>query len=169
MDYDVLISDINHEKLRGEVADTISIQYHAEATQEDANKVVEISDCYIYGRKFRYSQQLLVMVPRPIGVFIVDSGSPLTYLSAQVSAKYSRHVTSSISPRKKLDQLTSRSPDTTTRFTGHLTTYTPPGLISLVWISSTYITFLNGMTSREPGRSGFFGRDWELPVKKSKL
>lgn len=88
MDYDVLISDVNHEKLRGEVADIVGIQYHAEATKEDANKVVEIGDCYIYGRKFRTifpavvddgSQAYWVF-------FIVDSGSPLTYLSAQVSA-----------------------------------------------------------------------------------
>lgn len=89
MDYDVLISDVNHEKLRGEVADIVGIQYHTEATREDANKVVEIGDCYIYGRKFRTifpavvdddgSQAYWVF-------FIVDSGSLLTYLSAQVSA-----------------------------------------------------------------------------------
>lgn len=53
MDYDVLISDINHEKLRGEISDIVGIKYHAEATKEDANKVVETGDCYIYGRKFR--------------------------------------------------------------------------------------------------------------------
>lgn len=88
MDYDVLISDVNHEKLRDEVADIVGIQYHAKATKEDANKVVEIGNCYIYGRKFRTifpavvdggSQAYWVF-------FIIDSGSPLTYLSAQVSA-----------------------------------------------------------------------------------
>lgn len=52
-DYDVLISDIDDEKLRGEVAEIVGIRYHAKATTEDANKVVEIGDCFIYGRKFR--------------------------------------------------------------------------------------------------------------------
>lgn len=51
-DFDVLISDVD-EKLRGEVAETVGIPYHAEATKEDANKVVEIGDCYLYGRKVR--------------------------------------------------------------------------------------------------------------------
>lgn len=53
MDYDVLISDVDDERLRGEVAEIVGIQYHAEATKEDANKVVEIGDCCIYGWKFR--------------------------------------------------------------------------------------------------------------------
>lgn len=88
MDYDVLISDVDDEKLQGEVAEIVGIQYHAEATKGDANKAVKIGDCYIYGRKFR------TIFPAVVGdgsrahwvFFVVDSGSPLTYLSAQVSA-----------------------------------------------------------------------------------
>lgn len=42
-----------------------------EATKEVANKVVEIGDCHLYGRKLRT-------------IFL--AGSPLTYLSTQVGA-----------------------------------------------------------------------------------
>lgn len=43
----MLITDIDDEKLRTEIAEIVGIPYHAKATTEDANKVVEISDCYI--------------------------------------------------------------------------------------------------------------------------
>ncbi|KAH0612345.1 uncharacterized protein H6S33_010397 [Morchella sextelata] len=35
-DFDVLISDVDDEKLRGEVTEIVGIPYHAEATKEDA-------------------------------------------------------------------------------------------------------------------------------------
>jgi hypothetical protein len=88
-DFDVLISDVDDEKLRGEVTEIVGIPYHAEATKEDAiGKVIKIGDCYIFGRKFR------TIFPAVVGndtrahwvFFIVGTGSPLTYLSAQVSA-----------------------------------------------------------------------------------
>jgi len=86
-DYDVLITDIDDEKLRTEIAEIVGIPYHAKATTEDANKVVEIGDCYIYGRKFRTI--FPAVVTNGSGAhwvfFIVNPGALLTYLSAQTS------------------------------------------------------------------------------------
>lgn len=84
-DFDVLISDVDDEKLRGEIAETVGIPYHAEAAKEDANKVVEIGDCYFYGRKLRAIFPAVVASKKGKAhwvFFIVDTGSPLTYLSA---------------------------------------------------------------------------------------
>ena len=52
-DYDVLIPDVDKEKLRGEIAEIVGIEYLAEATVEEANKVVDIGDCFLFGRKLR--------------------------------------------------------------------------------------------------------------------
>ena len=61
-DYDVLITDLNDENLRHEVAEVVGIPYHSEVTKEDATKIVEIGDCYLYGQTFgRYFQWLLLI------------------------------------------------------------------------------------------------------------
>jgi hypothetical protein len=87
-DYDVLITDVNDEKLQSEIAKVMGIPYHTKATEADANKVVKISDGIVYGRMLR--MKFLCVVSHAGKAhwifFIADSGAPLTYLSAQVSA-----------------------------------------------------------------------------------
>ena len=74
--------------MRHEVAEAVGIPYHAEATKEDANKELKIGDCIIYGRTLRTIFPAIVSYEnRACWVFfIVDTGAPLTYLSAQVGA-----------------------------------------------------------------------------------
>ena len=86
-DFDVLITDIDNKKLRSEVAEVVGIQYLAKATEAEANKVVDIGHAYIFGHN---SCTIFPCVVSYAGkshwvFFIVDSGAPLTYLSAEVS------------------------------------------------------------------------------------
>ena len=85
-DYDVLLSDVDDKKLRTQIAELVGMPYHAKATAEDANKVVEIGDCFIYGRNFRTIFPTVVANGSQAHwvFFIVNFGAPLTYLSAQV-------------------------------------------------------------------------------------
>lgn len=87
-DFDVLITDINDEKLRSEIAEVVGIQYLAKATEADANTMVEIGRGYIFGRNVRTIFPCVVSHKGKAHwvFFIVDSGAPLTYLSVQVSA-----------------------------------------------------------------------------------
>jgi len=87
-DYDLLLSDVG-EELPHEIAKVVGIPYHAEATKEDAEKVVEVGDCYLYGPRFRTIFPTVVdRDGRAHWVFfIVDTGAPMTYLSARVSTR----------------------------------------------------------------------------------
>ncbi len=87
-DFDVLITDIDDEKLRSEIAEVMGIQYLAKATEADANTVVEIGRGYIFGRNIRTIFPCVVSHDGKAHwvFFIVASGVPLTYLSVQVSA-----------------------------------------------------------------------------------
>ncbi|KAF2182315.1 hypothetical protein K469DRAFT_752136 [Zopfia rhizophila CBS 207.26] len=84
-DYDVLITDIDNNTLRSEVAELIGIPYLKKATKEEANNVVEIGHGITYGRKFRIIFPCVVSFEDKAHwvFFIVDTGAPLTYLSAQ--------------------------------------------------------------------------------------
>lgn len=86
-DFDVLITDIDEEKLRSEIAEVMGIQFLAKATEEDANTVVEIGHGYIFGRNVRTIFPCVVSHDGKAHwvFFIVDSGAPLTYLSVQTS------------------------------------------------------------------------------------
>jgi hypothetical protein len=85
-DFDVLITDIDDEKLRTEVADVMGIPYLVKATGADANTVVRIGRGYISGRNIRTMFPCVVTHgdKAPWVFFIVVTGSPLTYLSEQV-------------------------------------------------------------------------------------
>jgi hypothetical protein len=87
-DYDVLITDIDSEKLRSKIAEFIGIQYLAKATEADANNVVEVGYGIVYGPKYHTIYPCVVSRNGKSHwvFFIVDTGDPLTYLSAQVSA-----------------------------------------------------------------------------------
>ncbi|KAG0131906.1 hypothetical protein HOY82DRAFT_453268, partial [Tuber indicum] len=87
-DFDVLISDIGASQLKHEIADVAGIPYHSPATEQEANTVVQVGDCFIYGPNLR------TMFPAVVSnrsgkafwvFFLVDTGSPKTYLSAQTS------------------------------------------------------------------------------------
>ncbi len=87
-DFDVLITDVNDEKLRSEIAEAVGIQYLAKATEADANKVLEIGQGVIYGKKLRTIFPCVVRNKDKAHwvFFVLDTCAPLTYLSAQVSA-----------------------------------------------------------------------------------
>lgn len=87
-DFDVLITDINHDKLRTEVSELIGIPYLQQATEDEANKIVTIADGLIYGNKFRNIFPCVVSYKGNARwiFFIVDIGAPVTYLSSQVSS-----------------------------------------------------------------------------------
>jgi hypothetical protein len=86
-DYDVLITDVNDNKLRTEVSELVGIPYLKEAIKDEANDKVKIGHGIIYGMKQRSIFPCIVSFQDKAHwvFFIVDSGSPLTYLSVQVS------------------------------------------------------------------------------------
>jgi hypothetical protein len=94
-DYDVLIAnmdntDMDYEKLRSKIAEVVGIQYLVKATEADANNVAQIGHGYIYGRKLRTIFPCVVSHDDKAHwvFFLVSTGAPLTYLSAQVSTSY---------------------------------------------------------------------------------
>jgi len=86
-DYDVLLTDIDNDKLHSEISKLVGIPYLKEATKDEADKVAEEIHGFAYGQKFR------LIVPCVLGIedkarwvfFIVGSGAPLTFISTQVS------------------------------------------------------------------------------------
>jgi len=88
-EFDILISDVGVSQLKHGIADAAGIPYHSPATKEEADAVVKIGDCFIYGRNLR---TMFPAVVKRSGkafwiVFLVDTGVPITYLSAEVSSK----------------------------------------------------------------------------------
>jgi len=84
-EYDVLFSDVTHAKLQSTIAEQLGIPYLSEAA--DAKEVIQVSTGYIYGLHKRTIVPFVVTYRKEARwvFFIVDSGSPWTYLSAQVS------------------------------------------------------------------------------------
>ena len=81
--------------------------YHQLATKEEAERVIKTGECFIFGSKMRTIFPTVVKKLESNEArwvfFIVDSGSPTTYLSAEVSnplmkvcsvANYSRRAKS---------------------------------------------------------------------------
>jgi hypothetical protein len=69
-DYDVLITDMDYEKLRSKIAEVVGIQYLVKATEADADNVVQIGMVmYTAGSSARYFHVLLVMPVKLIGFF----------------------------------------------------------------------------------------------------
>ena len=87
--FDMLISDVGVSQFKHEIADAAGIPYHSPATKEEADAVVKIGHCFIYGPNLR---TMFPAVVKRSGkafwvVFLVDTGAPITYLSAEVSHK----------------------------------------------------------------------------------
>lgn len=86
-DYDVLITDVNYNLLRGEISALVGIPYLQEAGRTEAETIVDEGKALVFGTHLR------VIFPAVVSTedsaywiyFIVDTGSPLTYLSTQVN------------------------------------------------------------------------------------
>ena len=86
-DYDVLITDMNNDTLHSEISKLVDIPYLKEAMKDEADKVATKVRGFLYGQKRR------MILPCVLGIkdqarwvfFVVDPGSPLTYISSQVS------------------------------------------------------------------------------------
>lgn len=88
-DYDVLLIDVDYNVLQGEISTLCGIPYLQEATKSDAGKKVEEATAIVFGPMHR------VIFPAVVHnadkdkahwvYFIIDTGSPLTYLSSQVN------------------------------------------------------------------------------------
>ena len=86
-DYDVLITDVTARILRDEVAEIAGVPYLKRATK-DENKKIDIGTGFAYGFNSR------IIFPCVVGLqdrdraywtfFVVDSGSPHTYISPDV-------------------------------------------------------------------------------------
>jgi len=92
-DYDCLIPDIDRDKLQHEISEVVGIPYHSPACKVEAGKVVKIGDGIIYGKSIMYGGKPRTIFPAIVGgarsnkaywvFFLVDTASPLTYLSSQ--------------------------------------------------------------------------------------
>ena len=91
-EFDVLISDITHETLESTISQDMGINYLAKA-EPDADCVVESATGYIRRSGHRALVPLVVNHGGEARwvFFIIDSGSPLTYLSVQVSGYSCSH------------------------------------------------------------------------------
>lgn len=87
-DFDVLITDVTAKILRDEIAEIAGVPYLKRATK-DENKKIDIGTGFAYGLNSR------IMFPCVVGLedrdkaywnfFVVDSGSPHTYISPEVA------------------------------------------------------------------------------------
>jgi len=84
--FDVLITDVNEKTLRTEVSKVFGIDYLAKATEEDAKRKVDVISGYLYGDGRRPMVPCVVSnADKAYWVhFIVDTGSPATFLSEKV-------------------------------------------------------------------------------------
>jgi hypothetical protein len=91
-DYDVLITDMNHETLQSEISELVGIPYLKEATKDEADKVAREIRGFLYGRKLRPILPCVLSIDDKSRwvFFVVHSGSPLTYISSQVSVHQHR-------------------------------------------------------------------------------
>lgn len=162
-DYDVLISDVDKEKLRGEIAEIVGIKYLAEATVEEANKVVDIGDCYLFGHKLRTIFPAVVCddVRAHWVFFIVDSGAPLTYISTQTSDLFDIQEERIGPARVKIAgryHPVYRSP------TDHF--FTELNILGMDFFNFYDVSQVNDF--KKARAKLYFGTDWEM-AKKSKL
>jgi hypothetical protein len=86
-DYDVLITDVNNNTLHSEISELAGIPYLKETTKDEADKVVRELPAFLYGERFRMILPCVVIVDDKARwvFFIVNTGSPLTYISGHVS------------------------------------------------------------------------------------
>lgn len=81
----MLITDIKQETLETTTAEEMGIPYLSKATEAEAevSEVVKVGIGYIHGLERRTMVSFVVRHPLEF-FFMVDSGTPVTYLSIQV-------------------------------------------------------------------------------------
>jgi len=86
-DYDVLITDIDNHTLHNEVSKRLGIPYLKEARKEEADYVADSVRGFMYGQMYHMILPCVLKVEDKAHwvFFIVNGGSPLTYVSTQVS------------------------------------------------------------------------------------
>jgi hypothetical protein len=86
-DYDVLLTDINNDILHSEISKLVDIPYLKEATKDEADKEARKIHGFLYGQKLRMILPCVLSIKGAARwvFFIVDSGAPVTYISAEVS------------------------------------------------------------------------------------
>ena len=86
-DYDVLITDIDNHTLHNEISKRLGILYLKEATKEEADYVADSVRGFMYGQMYHMILPCVLKVEDKAHwvFFIVNGGSPLTYVSTQVS------------------------------------------------------------------------------------
>jgi hypothetical protein len=88
-DIDVFLTEVSDMKLRSEVAAMAGVPYLGEASKDEADKVMETCEGFVYG-------QYRTILPCVVGLgdqarwvfFVVDSSAPATYLSVPVSYSF---------------------------------------------------------------------------------
>jgi hypothetical protein len=96
-DYDVLLTDMDRDTLHTDISKVVGIPYLKEATKEEADKVALEIPGVLYGETFRtiFPCVLCAKDTARWVFFIVDSGAPSTYISAEVNVhphrKYACH------------------------------------------------------------------------------
>jgi hypothetical protein len=85
--YDVLDTDTHNDTLYFEISKLVGIPYLKEATKDEANKVADQIHGVLYGPKLRMIFPCVLSIEDKARwvFFTVHSGSPLTYISKQVS------------------------------------------------------------------------------------
>lgn len=82
----VLLTDINHKTLEGEISELVKMKYHSRVPYDNEQNAPNKIECFMYGR----NNQTICPTAVTHGdnsyfvFFLVDPGSPVTYLSSQV-------------------------------------------------------------------------------------
>ncbi|CAB4377355.1 hypothetical protein RhiirA5_437292 [Rhizophagus irregularis] len=85
--YDLLLIDLSSKALHQEVSEMLNVTYLAETTQKELKEVKAI----VYGPNYRVIVSLPVKIGRRTSrnvFFIVDTGSPVTYICEEVYEKF---------------------------------------------------------------------------------
>jgi len=88
--YDVLITEVDNNTLHSEISKLVDIPYLKEATKDEADKVAKEIRGFYYGRSLRMIFPCILSMKGQARwvFFIVDSGAPLTYISAEVAQAF---------------------------------------------------------------------------------
>src|SRR5271154_6641847 len=86
-DYDVLLAGIDNNMLQSEISELVGIPYLKKATKDEADKVATKLHGFVYGQNSRLIFPCVLSIDDKAHwvFFIVASGSPLTYISTEVS------------------------------------------------------------------------------------
>jgi hypothetical protein len=86
-DYDVLLSDVDKDTLHTDISKVVGIPYLKEATKDEADKVAREINGVLYGESFRMIFPCVLSAKDTARwvFFIVDSGAPSNYISAEVN------------------------------------------------------------------------------------